>query len=425
VLAALALLLPAPPTQGAGEEVPRPYGGFSFGYSLAALGDLNGDGAPDFLVGAPYDGGACPTWQDPHPMVHAISGRDGSQLWARTGPESFGQSLAAVADIDGDGRLDFAAGCTGDGVLLCSGADGTTLGSMPLPPDLPAAHTRCEVLALPGPDGEPTTDFAILWRTRWSLPGDARARVDARLERFAASSRESLGQVPLYGREPGESIFSLPDLDGDGHADVAYSVREGAGGWARLNVASGRSGDVLFAFDPQRWTAEQACSVVGLRDRDGDGAADLAVGTCEDQQDGDEEGEAPGAVWILSGREGKVIARLAPEQAHPYFGFALASGGDVNADGVPDLLTTTYAGLGTNGAISAFSGVDGARVRHAELTGDAPPGFRALFVGDVNGDGASDYAVSYLCVFWQPQDSEGVRVFSGVDGRELYTVPAH
>jgi hypothetical protein len=72
-----------------------------FGFAIAGGEDLDGDGVPDLLVGAPGAWG----------YVAAHSGRDGRELGtirSRFPDEEFGASVAFLDDIDGDGTSDFA-----------------------------------------------------------------------------------------------------------------------------------------------------------------------------------------------------------------------------------------------------------------------------------------------------------------------------
>ena len=115
---------------------------FAFGFSLAALGDLNGDGVPDLAVGAPEF--LNNRWGE----VYAFSGATGGQLWVFREPPypvkqaiaSLGQYIAPVGDLNSDGRRDLLVAApfhdnTGAGTLLggavfvLSGASGTIIRS--------------------------------------------------------------------------------------------------------------------------------------------------------------------------------------------------------------------------------------------------------------------------------------------------------
>jgi hypothetical protein len=78
----------------------------SYGETLCAFGDLNGDGAADYLIGAP-------AYREGRGRVDVHSGRDGTLL-ARvegTGPnDMFGAAVCRLADVDGDGVDDLAVG---------------------------------------------------------------------------------------------------------------------------------------------------------------------------------------------------------------------------------------------------------------------------------------------------------------------------
>jgi hypothetical protein len=67
-----------------------------FGASVACIGDVDGDGASDFAVGAcgQAEGGLTPG------MVHAFSGLSGKRLWSARGEslgDQFGRSVTSAA----------------------------------------------------------------------------------------------------------------------------------------------------------------------------------------------------------------------------------------------------------------------------------------------------------------------------------------
>src|SRR5206468_1203205 len=86
---------------------PSPAPDASFGLAVASISDVNGDGTADFGAGAP---GA--------DRAYFLSGADRTVMRTITDPENqpgnnFGFSLASVGDVDGDGVADVAVGARG------------------------------------------------------------------------------------------------------------------------------------------------------------------------------------------------------------------------------------------------------------------------------------------------------------------------
>ncbi len=89
------------------------YGGAAadqFGYSVSGGGDINGDGKPDFIVGAPY---ADTIGRTNAGAVYVYSGLNGSttvRIYGGAASDLFGFSVAIPGDVNGDGRADFIVG---------------------------------------------------------------------------------------------------------------------------------------------------------------------------------------------------------------------------------------------------------------------------------------------------------------------------
>ncbi len=199
-----------------GPDVGGATGGF-----LGELGDVDRDGAADYLVGATthHFAWSCLLTLGTN-LVTAYSGRDGAPLWTWTAPLT---ASLALEDVNGDGIPDWAAGLAGQSVVqIRSGADGSVLAftdDSDLPD--PGSNVMGDTLErVPDLDGDRLGDLAVGLRQDpvWSgLP----ART-GRVRLVSSADATTLGA--LSGRLPGErygaSIASLPDLDGDGFAEL-------------------------------------------------------------------------------------------------------------------------------------------------------------------------------------------------------------
>lgn len=176
--------------------------------------------------------------------------------------------------------------------------------------------------------------------------------------------------------------------------------------------------------------------VLAFGDVDGDKIPDIAVSDFarDDRENG------PGCVWIFSGKELKLITRLEGEnqgKASARFGWALAAPGDLDGDGVPDLIVTARGGtsrwgegdLHRTGYARVYSGKTW-KILHASHAEQDMDGFGAsvAMLGDLDGDGVPEIAVGADGSEFQREESKDdmlpgyVRVCSGKSGTLLRVI---
>jgi hypothetical protein len=186
----------------------------------------------------------------------------------------------------------------------------------------------------------------------------------------------------------------------------------GGPGAGRVSILSGVDGSVIRTFLGSQAGERFGWSLAGLADLNGDGVSEFIIGTYYLLSDDNE-------VFVLSGADGVVIYEFLVPATGPTRCAAL---GDIDGDGDED----GAFGIGT--AIEAFSGKDGSILR----TFDEDASFPGLLIGlhragDVDGDGVPDVLVSRLdgcekLSGWPGGYLSGlVRVYSGRTGIPIYT----
>lgn len=368
-----------------------------FGRASVSIGDLDGDGIPDFAVGAwaDDDGGV----GDTGAVWILFANRDGTVKGQQvislaaggftgpaTGGDYIGTSLAPLGDLDGDGRVDLAMG----GPKTASG--GTFRGSI------------------------------------WVLFLNSNGTVKA--EQRITNSVGGLPNVLIDDDQFGTSLTYIGDLDKDGVPDLAVgAVHDDDGGtdrgavwilfmntngtvktFQKISNTAGGFGGTLANSD------NFGSEVAGIGDLDGDGVLDLAVGSGGI----DDGGTDRGAVWILfmntngtvksyqkiSNTTGGFTAPLA--NADTFGGLGLNGPGDIDGDGIPDLFAGAVGDddgganrgalyvlfLNRNGTVKSHQKISSTQGNFAGPLADGEVfGGGIGFPGDLNGDLVPDIIV--------------------------------
>jgi Ca2+-binding RTX toxin-like protein len=399
--------------------------GDRLGFSASSAGDINGDGIDDLIVGAPNgsDGG---TYAGEAYIVYGKAGvsrppldltnfspNDGFAIIGDQFGDLAGYSVSGAGDVNGDGIDDLIVGAIlSDDGGYASGAAYVIFGKVG------AVRASIDLTNLAASDG-----FVIIGDTA--------------------------------GDNAGRSVSSAGDINGDGFDDVIVGARLGDDNGTDTGeayVIFGRAGSTRTSIDLSTLAASDGFiirgdadsergraggSVSSAGDINGDGIDDLIVGA----SGGDAGGTNAGEAYVIFGQTGANRANIdlrnlassdgfviQGDKAGDFAGTEVANAGDVNGDGIDDLIVgasgsddggadageafVIFGKAGTtrvNIDLSSLAIDDGFIIRGN--TAGIRAGASVSAAGDINGDGIDDLIVGAY------RSSDG-----GIDAGAAYVV---
>lgn len=387
------------------------------GVAPVGVGDLDGDGADELLLGVGEGAVAY--------LVLGGAGRGTYELaaqavlsWRGDAGSELGAAVAGLGDVDDDGVPDMGLGAPSTaeggtdagGAWLVSGAEAVAGSVDPVLASFlgaeEGARVGAEVSAVGDVDGDGLAELAfsgwdvdrgfktgVVWMVRGEpgLSGEIALReIDTTLV-----GNDELDDPPL--------IADLGDVDGDGLADLMFSQTNGAGleQWAALMLGE-RLDEGEQSYRDADAFIEEIFTICGPGDVDGDGLDDVLGG---DRTYGD----YAGAAWLFLGGE-SLLDAAAPADASAIFqgaledqelGTGLERLGDLDGDGHAEPMVggqgdTSHGDY--TGAVFVFPGAEvgsgGFTVDDAVFRVSGKDRYqylgRAMGAADQDGDGAPD-----------------------------------
>lgn len=336
--------------------------------------DVDGDGAPDVVIGMPRN--------TPLGFVRVLRGSDGALIHQVSAPNAsltYGSSVALLGDLDGDGRSEFAIGFPTEptngldsgAVTVHSGFDASLLFSLN---GALGEQFGKRVVAVGDLDLDGVPDLMVF--------ASAAAAGAGRIDVFSGATQAVIRTRSGTVAEPITQVMAGGgDVDGDGVPDVILAAGVVAG--SHHFVLSGADFGIIHTVNKEFAGVGTTTGAVIVGDLDQDGSDEFAVCTYPSIFQSSE------IARLYNGATGASMFTMSTP-AGASVGFCAV--GDVDGDFVRDI-----AALDVNWAFRVYSGVDGAALTTAVGVPQQYNFFGPLQIasaGDVDGDGFPELCIA-------------------------------
>jgi len=418
--AAPGIMMAPPPVSVDGRKAPVTQGGLGdgFGTSFTTFGDLQNDGVSDVAIGAPYILNPSSTTGAVFIYLQNPAGGTVQTLLSNQVNSSFGFSVAGVGDVNGDGYGDLLVGApnynpgshpnAGQASLYLGNSFG--FGAAPS-----WTFTTNE-------DGA-GVGYAVAWAgdvnrdgyDDWIVgaPYHTNGEINEGAVYLFFGGAGALPATPAWTQESDQSeaamgycVSTAGDVNADGYADILVGtpgttdsyINEGS-----VALFMGAPGGPTH-FPARTWFGGQAGAELGISvatagDVNGDGFCDFIAGAPYFSQGETNEGVA----FVYQGAALPVLigtpTTLQSNVANSEFGSAVGTAGDINGDGYADVVVGAPSIPQTHGAGAAYvyygsdfgTSASSSDQLDSQLD-NSRMGVAVGTLGDIDGDGRSDWA---------------------------------
>lgn len=432
----------------------RSQAGAQLGRSVSFAGDVNGDGYADVVVGSPFYSGSLAQQGQALMYRGGPTGITASPAWTHNGGQAgaqAGASVAGLGDANGDGYADvvigiplYANGQIGEGLVrVFQGTAGLAGLSLTANWSKEGAQTGAGAGSWVAPAGDVNGDGLA------DLAFGAPAMDNGELDEGVVMVHHGAAGLPsttaLWGVESdqdqamlGTCVTRAGDVNGDGFSDVLIGAPQFSNGQTREGRATLHLGAATGPSSTPAWTAESNSvgahfghSLASAGDVNGDGFSDIIVGAPYFTNGQYEEGRAYLYLGSATGPSTVADWTYESDQANARSGWSVASAGDVNGDGYSDVVIGAYmhsSATTADGRAYVFLGSATGLAPTPQWTYDSGQtnsffGISVALAGDVNGDGYDDVLIG-SSLYDDTYSTEGAAfLFHGSPGG-LGTTPA-